>query len=133
MADITDLQPVSREEFAAEMVPCLALTSGIGFSHEDQRTWLNAAFRALDGVPIALLKRGAKEAMCKADHPSKIVPEIMKSIREDWEWRKARAQKMAPQPMLMRHETEDEKRERLEVAELMGNLAKRLSASQDGT
>lgn len=88
MDNLTDLVPVSRQEFAAEIVPCLSLTSGVGMKDEDQRVWLNAAYKALDGIPIKLLKRGAAAAMLRADHPSKIVPTIMAEIGEDWAWRK---------------------------------------------
>ncbi len=88
MDSLTDLIPVSRQEFAAELVPCLSLTSGVGMKDADQRVWLNAAYKALDGIPIKLLKRGAAAAMLRADHPSKIVPTIMSEIGEDWEWRK---------------------------------------------
>ncbi len=88
MADITDLIPVSRAEFAAEITPCLALTSGVGMKGEDQRTWLNAAYKALDGIPITLLKRGAAHALKVADHPSKIVPAIIAEVADDWKWRR---------------------------------------------
>lgn len=88
MADITDLVPVDRSEFASELVPCLALTSGVGMSAIDQKTWLNAAFKALDGIPIGLLKRGAAFAMKVADHPSKIVPAIIAEVQSDWDWRR---------------------------------------------
>lgn len=129
MGSLTDLVPVSRAEFAAELVPCLALTSGVGMSATDQRAWLNAAYKALDGIPIALLKRGAIAAMEKADHPSKIVPAIMAEVRETWAWRRNNA--TAPRPLALPApvETEEERAERLEVAALMGGLAKRLAAN----
>lgn len=88
MDSLTDLVPVSRAEFAAEIVPCLSLTSGVGMQSEDQRVWLNAAYKALDGIPIKLLKRGAAAAMLKADHPAKIVPAIRAEIEEEWAWRR---------------------------------------------
>ncbi|WP_259384331.1 hypothetical protein, partial [Bacillus thuringiensis] len=100
MADHKDLTPVSRAEFAAELVPCLALSVGVGMSEEDRKTWLNAAYKALDGIPIALLKRGAQAALMRADHPSKIVPIITKEIGEDWAWRRK-----ASDPNWLRTET----------------------------
>ncbi|MDO7841095.1 hypothetical protein [Sphingomonas immobilis] len=128
MASLTDLIPVSRSEFAAELVPCLALVSGVGMSGEDQKTWLNAAYKALDGIPIALLKRGAAAAMAKADHPSKIVPAIMAEVREPWAWRrnaKALGRHYAlPAPT----ETDEQRAERMEVGVLMDALVKRLEA-----
>lgn len=88
MDSLTDLIPVSRQEFASEITPCLSLASGVSMSEDDQRIWLNAAYKALDGIPIKLLKRGCAAAMMRADHPSKIVPTIMGEIGADWEWRK---------------------------------------------
>lgn len=88
MDSLTDLVPVSRAEFAAEITPCLSLASGVSMSQDDQRVWLNAAYKALDGIPIKLLKRGCAAALMRADHPSKIVPTITAEIGADWEWRK---------------------------------------------
>lgn len=99
-------------------------------SPEDQRVWLNAAYRALDGIPIKLLKRGAATAMAKADHPSKIVPAIMAEVREDWDWRKRHAAPHRPTPsapMLERHPVSPE--ERKEVGAMMRGLIQRLEST----
>lgn len=126
MEDAFDLVPVDRAEFAAEIVPCLALTSGVGMSNEDQRIWLNAAYKALDGIPIKLLKRGADAAMKTADHPSKIVPAIMNEIRETWDWRKrwvaqrARVEAPPAAPVI-------DPAEQAEVKAMMSDLARKLS------
>jgi hypothetical protein len=128
MANLTDLIPVSRAEFANELAPCLALASGIGMSKEDQRVWLNAAYRALDGIPIALLKRGCDAAMKTADHPSKIVPAITAEVQDDWKWRKRHGRPYSPsgQPVA---EPEVSQAERANVAQSMGSLLKRLQAA----
>lgn len=97
VANLTDLVPVTNEEFVTEVSPCLALVSGVGMTRDDQRAWFAAAFKALEGVPIALLRRGAAKAMRVADHPSKIVPAIIAEIDEDWRWRR-RMQESSPQP-----------------------------------
>lgn len=53
---------------------------------EETRTeWLLAAYLALEGIPLDLLQRGAKDALKTADHPSKIVPAITKSVGATWE------------------------------------------------
>jgi hypothetical protein len=88
LSNIHDLWPVSRDEFYVEVAPCLSLTGGVGMSQADQRAWLEAAYLALEGIPIALLRRGAKAALLKADHPSKIIPTITAEIGEDWRWRR---------------------------------------------
>lgn len=128
MASLTDLVPVNRAEFAAELSPCLALTSGVGMSPDDQRTWLNAAFKALDGIPIALLKRGAAAAMATADHPSKIVPTIMAEVRDAWSWRGRHAASARPTaPALERQAVSPE--ELQEVGQLMKRLVQRLESN----
>lgn len=86
--DVHDLVPVSRDEFFSAVGPCLTLAAGVGMSQSDQDAWLEAAYQALDGIPISLLARGAQAAMQKADHPSKIVPAIVAEIGESWRWRK---------------------------------------------
>lgn len=128
MEDAFDLVPVDRAEFAAEIVPCLALTSGVGMSNEDQRIWLNAAYKALDGIPIKLLKRGADAAMKTADHPSKIVPAIMKEIRETWDWRKRWVAKREPVEVTSAAPAIDEA-EQAEVKAMMADLARKLKMS----
>lgn len=86
--DTRDLVPVSRDEFFTAVAPCLTLAAGVGMSQDDQDAWLEAAYQALDGIPIALLERGAAAAMKSADHPSKIVPAIIAEVEETWNWRK---------------------------------------------
>lgn len=46
----------------------------------------------LSHLPSDLLERGCKRAREKADHPSKIVPYILKEVEDDLAWRK----RMAP-------------------------------------
>ena len=72
----TEPTRIDRAAFAAELTPCLALSSGVGMSGDDRREWLNAAYKAIGHYPLDLLKRGAAEALRTADHPSKIVPAI---------------------------------------------------------
>ncbi|PZU75568.1 MAG: hypothetical protein DI530_15045 [Sphingomonas sp.] len=66
------------------MAPCLTLTGGVGMTRDARREWYAAAYRAMDGIPADLLRRGAAVAMSKADHPSKIVPAIMAEIGAAW-------------------------------------------------
>lgn len=87
-ADPTDLVPVSRAEFAALISPCLQLVAPVGMDEESQATWIEAAFVALEDIPIGPLKRGCAAALRTADHPSKIVPAIWEEAGADWEWRK---------------------------------------------
>ncbi len=87
-ADHTDLTPSSDDEMLVELVPCLQLVAPVGMPTEDQDTWFEAAMKALAGMPIGLLQRGAAAAMQKADHPAKVVPAIMAEVGDAWERRK---------------------------------------------
>lgn len=102
LADITDLTPVSSVEFITEITPCLMLVAPVGMDEDAQAAWFEIAYMALEGIPIALLRRGCKAALRNADHPSKIVREIIKAIGEDWDWRKKHARPdvtpVAPEP-----------------------------------
>jgi len=91
MQDIRDLDPASPAEVVQELTPCLALVAPVGMTVDDRRAWFAAAIVALKGVPIALVKRGAEEALRTADHPSKIVSTILRTIADDWAWRKRNA------------------------------------------
>lgn len=97
-ADIYDLEPVDRGEFYGEIAPCLTLAAGVGMSQLDQHAWLEAAFIALEGIPIGLLQRGVKAAMLSADHPSKIIPAVVAEIGDSWTWRKAHRPLPSPAP-----------------------------------
>lgn len=129
MANLTDLVPVSRSEFAAELAPCLSLTAPAGMTGEAQQAWYAAAYRALDGIPIALLKRGAAAAMLKADHPAKIVPAIIKEIDADWAWRRKMAVPYVPQPEALIDRVPVS--ERREVGVMADALVRKLKASAE--
>ncbi len=88
ISDITDIDPANPAEIIQELTPCLALVAGSGMDTDTRRLWYNAAVRALEGMPIGLVRRGAQAAMVKADHPSKIIPAIIKEVESDWNWRK---------------------------------------------
>lgn len=103
----------------------LALVAPTGMDLDARRVWFNAAVRALDGIPILLLKRGVEAATAKADHPSKIVPTILSTVKDDWEWRRNYHE---PRPVSIWQEARSRvpEGERMEVAELMGELIDRL-------
>lgn len=98
------LSPITRTEFAGTLLPPLALVSPTGMTEEDRNEWLKAAWIALDGIPLDLLKRGVVAARF-ADHPAKIVPAILREIDEAWSRRRtdrteilAAIEKMKPAP-----------------------------------
>ncbi|RYG88026.1 MAG: hypothetical protein EON59_05680 [Alphaproteobacteria bacterium] len=129
ISDITDTDPCSPAEIIGELTPLLALVAPTGMDTQARRVWFNAAVRALEGIPILLLKRGAEAALAKADHPSKIVPTILSTIKDDWAWRR---DYRAPKPVAVWQP--DTKRvpegERQEVAAMLEGLIAKLGASE---
>lgn len=119
----------TRAEFAAEVGPCLALVAPTGMDQAERKTWLGAAHKALAHIDAATLSRAAQVAMLRADHPSKLVPLIA-----------AEAERLASgyRPISTIHavpcepcppETEDARRDRLELAGLMRGLRERMEAN----
>lgn len=77
-----ELEPASAREFITILTPCLQLVAPVGMGEDDRDIWFEAAQLALADVPADLLRRGAQHAMALADHPSKIVPAIMREIAD---------------------------------------------------
>src|SRR3954463_16539688 len=74
------LAPASRDDFRRELTSCLALCAPAGFDETTRREWLTAAWATLKDVPADLLARGCRVARTYSDHPSKIIPSIMREI-----------------------------------------------------
>lgn len=83
------LIPATVDDFRRYLAPCLVLTAPSGMAQADQSNWLVAARGALDGVPADLLRLGTSEATRIADHPSKIIPAILRTIDGAWRGRRA--------------------------------------------
>lgn len=75
-----ELRPADDREFITILTPCLQLVAPVGMGEDDRDIWFEAARLALIDVPADLLRRGAQYALGHADHPSKIVPAIMREI-----------------------------------------------------
>ena len=75
-----ELRPADARQFVTILTPCLTLVAPVGMSEDDRDIWFEAAQLALANVPADLLRRGAQHALMHADHPSKIVPAIMREI-----------------------------------------------------
>lgn len=88
LAALTDLTPSSDAAFIAILAPCLALVAPVSMDPDAQDAWYEAARMALADVPEDLLRRGAQQALGIADHPAKVVPAIMKAVRDDLGWRR---------------------------------------------
>jgi hypothetical protein len=64
-------------------------------TEEARSDWLRVAWMTVSHLPNDLLERGCQKARETADHPSKIVPIILKEVEEDMAWRKRMAQPQA--------------------------------------
>lgn len=129
ISDITDTDPCSPAEIIGELTPLLALVAPTGMDTQARRVWFNAAVRALEGIPILLLQRGVEAATAKADHPSKIVPTILATVKDDWAWRR---EYRAPKPVTVWEP--DQRRvpdaERQEVAAMLDQLLAKMGGSE---
>jgi len=127
-ADPFDVVAVDKNEFSAVMLPCFQLVAAVGMSNEEKQLWAAAAFKALDGIPIGLLKRGAMHAMRVADHHSKIVPAIIKEVGDSWDRRKRNAAPLVHPALVDRSHEKSEREERAEVGALMSELLRKLES-----
>ena len=57
-------------------------------TEEARSDWLRVAWMTVSHLPSDLLERGCKKARETADHPSKIVPIILKEVEDDMNWRR---------------------------------------------
>lgn len=90
----SELTPATRAEFAQALLPSLALVAPSGMNDANREEWLNAAWIALHGIPLDLLKRGCIAARF-SDHPAKIVPAILREIEEQWNRRRGNRSEIA--------------------------------------
>lgn len=84
----TKLAPATVDDFRKQLNACLILVAPTGMTQDDRAEWLRAAWGTLDGIPADLLEAGAEVARETCDHPSKIVPTIMRTIDAVWRKRK---------------------------------------------
>lgn len=85
---VINLTPATKMEFRNQLTACLILTAPSGMTEEARSDWLRVAWMTLSHLPSDLLERGCKKARETADHPSKIVPIIVREVEDDIAWRK---------------------------------------------
>jgi len=127
----TVTQPVSFPEIVHALTPCLQLCAPVGMSIDDKDTWYDAAYMALSHLPAGAVKAAAVRAMQTADHPSKIVPAIIREI-EAKEDTPVAGFKSAPNFGIGESAPPPDRRppeERAAVAQSMGALLKKLKAA----
>jgi hypothetical protein len=81
--------PALGRDFTRLMTSSLVLVAGVGMTREDSRAWQAAAVEALIGIPADLLEIGCAAAKRACDHPSKILPTILKTVDYRWDTRRA--------------------------------------------
>jgi hypothetical protein len=123
-------RPVSFPEIVHALTPCLQLCAPVGMSIDDKDTWYDAAYMALAHLPADVVKAAAIRAMRTVDHPSKIVPAI---IRETEVVQSGPVAGFKSAPNFGRGETFSADRrspeERAKVAQTMGQLVARMKAN----
>jgi hypothetical protein len=69
------------------MASCLALVAPVGMDDKARREWLEVAWETLKHLPADLLAFGCRKAREQCDHPSKIVPAILRETEGSMRWR----------------------------------------------
>ena len=81
--------PAVGRDFKRTVTSALVLVAGVGMTQDESRAWQAAAAEALRGIPVDLLELGCSVARRTCDHPSKIVPAIIKTVGKAWDGRRA--------------------------------------------
>jgi hypothetical protein len=99
-------------------------------SIDDKDTWYDAAYMALAHLPADVLKAAATRAMQIADHPSKIVPAIIREAEQQAAGPiagfKSSPNFGVPSGTLRDHRDDNE---RAKVAQTMGELVRKMQAN----
>lgn len=66
------------DEIETELMACLTLVVPAGMAPERRIEWVEVARETVRHLPLDLLRAGCEEARKRADHPAKIVPEILR-------------------------------------------------------
>lgn len=74
------LAPAEKNDFRRQLTACLALCAPSGMAETDRNEWLRVAWGTLRDLPAGLLERGCDVARRTCDHPSKIVPTILREV-----------------------------------------------------
>lgn len=90
----------ARTVFRNELTACLVLTAPAGMTEESRREWLAVAWDTLKHIEPRDLETCARKARQTCDHPSKIVPAIIKARDELRPWEKI-AMSAEPEPVAL--------------------------------
>ena len=135
------LRPASTEMIAAELSRCLSLCAASAMTMEDRAEWIAVASLEFTDMPEDIFLAACASARRTCDHPSKLVPAIMRFEPET----SAETRRYILRQTLMQIEnagrlvlpTEPEpeeemtEAERAEVARLMADLSRELQMKAD--
>lgn len=109
MASVQQQGPLSRcsdqasnDVFRNELTACLALVAPVGMTEEARRDWLAVAWGTLKHLPADVLESGCRVARETCDHPSKIVPAIIASTKDQMRLHREAREWSEPQQALPR-------------------------------
>lgn len=112
------------------MTPALALVSGSGLTREARTEWLKSAYLILGDVRPDVLAAATKIAMRTVDHPSRIVPAILRESDRIEGEQQRQAQRDAAiaetRDLIENHNRPNP--EAAEVGSLMADLVRKLEA-----
>lgn len=83
------LQSATTADFGRELTASLTLVAPSGMTQADRNEWLKTAWDSLIGIPADLLASACFTARRTCDHPSKIVPTIMREVEAEWRRRRS--------------------------------------------
>lgn len=84
------LEHSDPDQIVVALMPVLALVGAAGMTQADREEWLHAAVDALRHIPSDLLASAASRARLSCDHPSKVIPFIVKDSAESLAFRRRR-------------------------------------------
>jgi hypothetical protein len=128
LASFSHRQPLDMDTALEELGRCLTLCAPSGMGSDERRTWLVAAWAEIKDIPIGPFLSACNTARKTCDHPSKIVPTIIRdsheltaTIRRNQNLDAAQERIALPAPY-----REEPDQEQLEVAAMMRDLMKKL-------
>lgn len=130
-ASFSHRQPLDMDTALEELGRCLTLCAPSGMGSDERRTWLVAAWAEIKDIPLGPFLSACNAARKTCDHPSKIVPTIIRdsqeltaAIRRNQSAVEPGERRALPAPY---REQPDE--EQLEVAAMMRDLMSKLRSS----
>jgi len=75
-------QPLDQDTAFNELGRCLTLCAPSGMSEDERTTWLATAYAEIADIPVGAFLKATAKARTICDHPSKIIPTILRESEE---------------------------------------------------